>query len=210
MNNKIILPIPCNTPIAEHFGLFGVQKLFSKDETKNPTFTFKDRLAYEMVCPIAESLNSKREVKKTTFASISYGNTAFSMGYYSHILNQSVGTNFVNAVAFVPLNLKEKTYGPNTEGKFIAAKDILEKVKENCSIIEIDLKKQIYHSDDLEKIARKEGLVPDEFIDITEGLNRPAYVSIIIEAVEQELKFAPDYVIVPLAQVFYAMKLLII
>lgn len=197
MSDKIILPIPGNTPIVEHTGLFGVQKLFSKDETKNPTFTFKDRLAYEMIRPIAESINTKTDFRKTAFASISYGNTAFSMGYYSNILNKSAGKNVVNAVAFVPPNLKEKTYGPNTEGKSVATSKILEKIKENCSIVEIDLKKQIYRSDDLEKITRENNLVSDEFIDITEGLNRPAYVNIIIEAVEQQLKFAPDYVIVP-------------
>ena len=58
-------------------------------------------------------------------------------------------------------------------------------------------KKQIYRSNDLEQIARDSDTVLDEFVDITEGLDRPAYVNIIIEAVEQQLKFAPDYVIVP-------------
>jgi threonine dehydratase len=197
MDRKVILPIPGNTPVTEHAGLFGIQKLFLKDETKNPTFTFKDRLAYEMVRPIAESVSANANFRKTTFGSISYGNTAFSMGYYTNFFNKAADETLVNAVCFLPPSLKEKTYGPNTEGTRIAVEKILKKIKEKCTIIEIDLKKQIYRSNDLERIARENGVVLDEFIDITEGLSRPAYVNIIIEAIEQQLKFAPDYVIVP-------------
>ena len=197
MTNEISLPIPGNTPLIKHPELFGIKGLYSKDETKNPTSTFKDRLAYEMVRPIADSINKNSNHKKTTFGSISYGNTAFSMGYYTNVLNTLANETLANSVAFVPPNLKEKTYGPNTEGELIFAGKIIEKIKQHCAIIEIDLKKQIYHSEDLEKIAREHGIVLDEFVDITEGLNRPAYVHIIIEAIEQQLKFAPDYVVVP-------------
>jgi threonine dehydratase len=191
--DKINLPIPGNTPVTKLSGMFGVRELYMKDETKNPTHTFKDRLAYEMVRPIAEDINSESHTAPTTFGSISYGNTAYSMGYYSKFFPQSV----VNAVAFVPPNLKERTFGPNTDGTLVNGSKVIETILKDCSIIEIDLKKQLYRSNDLEGIARNENKALEHFIDITEGLDRPAYVNIIIEAIEQQLKFAPDYVIVP-------------
>lgn len=30
------LPVPGNTPLNKYSGLFGIQTLFTKDETKNP------------------------------------------------------------------------------------------------------------------------------------------------------------------------------
>jgi threonine dehydratase len=197
MNKDIKLPIPGNTPIIESHGLFGVQKLYMKDETKNPSHTFKDRLAYEMVRPIYEAVQNGAPYKKTTFGSVSYGNTALSMGKYVSILNDMAGEKVSQAVAFVPPSLKTRTYGPNTENQMVPAEKILGKVKETCEIIEIDLNKQYYSSEDLGNIARENGIYLEDFDDISEGLNRPAYVNIIIEAIEQQLKFAPDYVIVP-------------
>jgi threonine dehydratase len=46
-------------------------------------------------------------------------------------------------------------------------------------------------------LARQHGAVVGEFVDITEGLDRPAYVNIAIEAIEKQLKTVPDYMIVP-------------
>lgn len=194
MNLKI--QKPGNTPIVGLKNLFGVLNLFMKDETKNPTFTFKDRLAYEMIRPTIEAINNNQNFDKITFGSISYGNTAFSMGYYCKKLNQMYKKEIVKAVAFVPPEIVHKPFGPNTEGTTISSKEVLNKISETCDIIEIDLKAQIYREKDLEKIAKKNGKVLDKFVDITEGLDRPAYVNIIIEAIEQ-LKKAPDYVIVP-------------
>ncbi|MBS3089140.1 PLP-dependent lyase/thiolase [Candidatus Pacearchaeota archaeon] len=194
--NKIKIQKPGNTPLVKLKSLFGVSNLFMKDETKNPTHTFKDRLAYEMIRPTIEAINNNQNFDKITFGSISYGNTASSMGHYCKKLNQLYKKEIVNAVAFVPPEIVYKPFGPNTEGITVAAKEVLRKISENCEIIEIDLKAQIYREKDLEKIAKKNHKVLDKFVDITEGLNRPAYVNIIIEAIEQ-LKKIPDYVIVP-------------
>ncbi len=154
----------------------------------------------EAIRPIMEAVNLNKNFVKTTFGSISYGNTAYSMKLYASILNQEVKKKIINVVSFVPPPLKEKLFGPNTEGLCISPKTYFKKMFNSCSdadYIEIDLTKQIYNSDDLERIARMKRLVPNKFIDITEGLNRPAYVNIIIEAVERQLKSVPDYVIVP-------------
>lgn len=196
----IKLPIPGNTPLNKYSGLFGVQVLLAKDETKNPTHTFKDRLAYEAVKPIMEAINLNRNFETTTFSSISYGNTAYSMGYYAEMLNKEARGKIVNMVSFIPPSLQGKTFGPNTEGQVIVPGGYFKKMFNNfigVDSIEIDLAKQIYSSVDLEEIAQAEGLVENKFIDITEGLDRPAYEKIIIEAVEQQLKSAPDYVIAP-------------
>ena len=150
-----------------------------------------------MVRPIAEAINNGGEYKKTTFGSISYGNTAFSMGYYAKMLNDAAGEEVVKAVAFVPPTLQNKTFGPDSENRVVSGEKVLNKISETCQLVDIDLTKKIYRSKDLEEIARDNNAVLDEFIDITEGLDRPAYVNIIIEAVEQQLKFAPNYVIVP-------------
>jgi len=200
INEPIELPIPMNTPLDKYQDLFGVQTLFVKDETINPTHTFKDRLAYEAVRPIMEAINLNKSFLRTTFGSISYGNTAHSLGYYASKLNQAAKEKIVSVACFIPPYLKEKTFGPNTEGQAISPQTYLAKMFNNyaeAQSIEIDLSKQIYRSEDLEKIARAEDVVLDRFIDITEGLDHPVYVNIIKEVVEQQLKAAPDYVIVP-------------
>ena len=155
MNQKITLQKPGNTPIVNVGGLFNVARLFMKDETKNPTHTFKDRLAFEMLRPIVESLNKGVPVKKTTFGSISYGNTAFSMGFFCNQLNKACGSKVVNAVAFVPPKLFNKKFGPNTEGAILDAKNVLNAVSKTCDLVEIDLSAKIYREKDLEELARK-------------------------------------------------------
>jgi threonine dehydratase len=199
-NETIELTIPGNTPLNKYSDLFGVRTLLVKDETGNPTHTFKDRLAYEAVRPIVEAINLKQSLVRITLGSISYGNTAYSIGHYAAMLNRKAGELVVNVASFIPPSLKKKTFGPNTEGQIVPSEAFLQKMFSSCSdahAIEIDLSKQIYRSEDLERIVRAEGVVLDRFIDVTEGLDRPAYVNIIIEAVEQQLKFAPDYVMVP-------------
>ncbi|TSC66233.1 MAG: hypothetical protein CEO22_155 [Candidatus Berkelbacteria bacterium Gr01-1014_85] len=192
------LPTAANTPIIKiDSPIYGAQHLLIKDETKNPTHTFKDRLAFEMVRPLFEQLERREEPNATTFGSISYGNTAKAMGYYVSELNKLAGKEVARAIAFVPPDLSEKVFGPDTEGRTVSASTIIEDLKQTCTIVPIDLSKKVYRSDDLEQLAREHNAVIGEFIDITEGLNRPAYVNIIIEAIEKQLDFVPDYVIVP-------------
>lgn len=188
---------PGNTPIRGLNGLFGVSNLIMKDETQNPTRTFKDRLAYEMINPTIQAILDGQAVNPQTFASISYGNTAYSMGYYCNRLNQAYGSEISKGIAFVPPRLVVKDFGPDTNGIKVAGAEVLAKIAKVCDIIDIDLSAQIYRADDLELIARKHNKVLGEFTDITEGLDRPAYVNIIMEVVEQQLDKEPDYVVVP-------------
>jgi len=189
--------IPKDTELITKNNVFGIKTLYIKDETKNITHTFKDRLAYEMLRPIIEKINKGEKITKTTFCSISYGNTAYSMGYYCNLLNKMYGDEIVNAVAIVPPNLSSKIYGPDTEGRKEKASNIFKRIKKYCSIIELDLEKQYYSSSDLEKVVREHNLCYDDFINVTEGLDRPAYVNIISETIEKQLDEEPDYIIVP-------------
>lgn len=188
---------PGNTPLISLDGLFNVKNLWMKDEVQNPTHTFKDRLAYEMVRPLMEEFLAGKKPIPATFGSISYGNTAKAMGYYAQALNKMIGKNVAQAVAFIPPKLEQKMFGPNADGVTIPAAQIIADLKKDCTIVPIDLSKKIYRAKDLEKLAREYNAVKGEFVDITEGLNRPAYVNIIIETIEQQLKHSPDYVIVP-------------
>ncbi len=187
---------PGNTPLAPMHNMFGVRELWMKDESKNPTKTFKDRLAYEMVRPILELYKSGDKLTKTTFASISYGNTAKAMGYYSDMVNRIVG-DVTKSIAFVPPGLVRKKFGPDIQGNIVPVSTVLANISEHCNIVPIDLKKKIYRTQDLKELAEEHKVLEGQFIDITEGLNRPAYVNIIIEAIEQQLKYSPDYIIVP-------------
>jgi threonine dehydratase/predicted transcriptional regulator len=189
---------PGNSPIVvPRNTIYGAEKLLIKDETQNPTHTFKDRLAYEMIRPLLEEVRQGRVPKPMTFGSISYGNTAKAMGYYVNVLNKMVGKEVARAVVFVPPSIEKKTFGPDTEGSTFPATTMLEDIKKTCIIVPIDLSLKIYRAKDLEDLARKHNQVIGQFVDITEGLDRPAYVNIIIEAIEQQLRFSPDYAIVP-------------
>jgi cysteine synthase/predicted transcriptional regulator len=198
LQNKEGITKPGNTPIlVPKETIFGVKNLLIKDETKNPTHTFKDRLAYEMIRPLLEDVRRGTIPEPMTFGSISYGNTAKAMGYYVDALNTYAKKEIARAVAFVPPSLYKKTFGPDTEDSLVAANDVIKDLSKTCSIVPIDLSKKIYTERDLEELARENNKVIGQFVDITEGLNRPAYVNIIIETIEQQLRFSPDYVIVP-------------
>lgn len=194
---RIKIQEPGNTPLVNIGGLFGIRNLYMKDETKNPNHTFKDRLAYEMIHPIIDAINKGEPFKKTTFGAISYGNTAFSMGDYCEKLNKANREKVVNALIFFPPKLIGSKYGPDTEGQILPLQKVLDKISKKCDIIEIDLNKKVYSEEDLKEIALKNGKVLEEYVDVTDGLDRPAYAKIIIEAIENQLKKEPDYVIVP-------------
>jgi threonine dehydratase len=188
---------PGNTPLIPLNGAFGVSNLLIKDETYNPTHTFKDRLAFEMLSPIIEKLRNGEPVQQTTFGSISYGNTILSLGYYCQQLNNAVGKEIVSAVGFVPRKLYRKVFGPDTSDAYLDASKLLNLVNKNCKLVNINLEEKIYREKDLEKLARENDACFENFIDVTEGLDRPAYVKIIKEVIESQLKSSPDYVIVP-------------
>ena len=196
-NSGITIEKPGSTPLASLPKLFNIHRIWMKDETPNPTHTFKDRLAYEMIRPLFEQYRAGQPVTRTTFASISYGNTAIAMSYYVQLLNSTAGYTAAKAIVFMPEALEERSFGPDESGKIVPARRIIERIKEGCTVLPINLSKKLYRSHDLYQLAKDCNEVVGKFIDVTEGLDRPSYVHIIIEAIEQQLKETPDYIIAP-------------
>lgn len=140
----IILPKIKQTPLRHCPNAFGIRQLLIKEENHTLTHTFKDRLAFEMLAPIIDNINSGKHILETTFGCISYGNAAYSIGYYCNILNKLYGRKLVNAIFFFPKNFRLKTLGPDTSGKYLKVSDFINKIKEKSILIEIDLDKTIY------------------------------------------------------------------
>lgn len=173
---------------------FGCETLFVKDESSHPTHTFKDRLASAVDKYFIEKIHPSKAV----WASISYGNTAYSLGFCARQRNEICRKDIVTAVAFVPLKLSDRSFGPDTDGKIVDGKTYLKKIEELCIAIPIDLDERYWTSPDLEKKVRELG-IDGEFIDVTEGLGhlgRTSYTGVISESLEQ-IGGVPDYVIVP-------------
>ncbi len=66
----------------------------------------------------------------------------------------------------------------------------------HAKVVPIELSSKVLTDDDLFNLAKDYGLSTTNFVNITEGLDVPAYVDIVIELVKQ-LGQAPDVCIVP-------------
>lgn len=160
----------------------GNSNVYLKDESSNPTNTFKDRLA---------ELAISSAVNPTLFASISYGNTAVS---FAHRLSDDPNHIFL---AFVPNGFKNFVFGPSSFGTFIKGQDYLNFILSKKShVIEVDLMDQILRPADLKAMADMHGIGKSlEFCDVTEGLEQPAYAAIVEEALMQ-MPIHPDYCVI--------------
>jgi threonine dehydratase len=167
--------------------LFGIKNLYIKDETKHPNNTFKDRSGYGMIKPFLEY------PEPITFGCISYGNMAISMGHHTKILNQK-HPNIANCIIFIPTDLNKRKFGPDTNNKTIQGKEVVEKIKETCHVIKLDLDKEYYDSEKLKQITKEHKLLRGKFIDLTEGPKVPSYRQIFEEILED---IEPDYIIIP-------------
>lgn len=186
-----------DTPLYSLNNCFGVRNLYCKDESRCPTSTFKDRLSNQLINYLVDEYNSSEVPSTVTIASISYGNTAYSLVEFSQKLNNAVGREISNVIIFTPPFLGDITLGPDINGKSVSGKSLLKKLEQQAQVIEIDLNKQIYTSNDLEIIARECAVCNEKFIDVTEGLNITCYREIAVEIFEKQLENPPDYIIVP-------------
>lgn len=194
---KINIDIPKDTPLVEYSGLFGINKILVKDESCHPTSTFKDRLGYKMIQPLVKAIERGEKPPKTTFCSISYGNTALSMGYYCKKLNEAYGENVANSIVIVPPNLSNKILGPNTKGDYIKGSDLLDELRKYCHCIEYNLDERVLSSIDIIDIVKTHSDSFENIVDVTEGIDVPAYEPIISEVIENQVLDIPDYIIVP-------------
>jgi len=184
---------PFNTPIIKINGMLGITHFYIKDESTNPTHTFKDRLSFHLIKQFVKDIEKN---KKNYFGCISYGNTAYSLGYYCNEINKLYNKEICEAIVFVPSKLKEKTLGPDTDGKYVKAISMLKEISRYCKIIKIDIDKKFYTDNDLLEKAKCRFPEIEIFKNISEGLEYPVYDELFIESVD-DLKTVPDYIIVP-------------
>lgn len=163
-------------------GRFGA--VYVKDESVHAGGTFKDRLARAAFSLYPEG---------TTFGAISYGNTAFS---FSRLVaaHAAEGRRYY-FVAFVPDKFSDWSLGPSTLGTVLAGKEILESLSKSSYVVPVDLSARTYDDVALRETAESAGVPVDRFVNVTEGVEVPAYVDIIKEAVAQ-LGRPPDVCIV--------------
>jgi pyridoxal-phosphate dependent enzyme len=171
------------TPLRHLESIEGYRNLFIKDESVNPNGTFKDRLSIRAL---------ECYEPPVTFGVISYGNTAVSLAraIRRHSANQSF-----ELVVFVPSEFGSWSFGPSSHGTYLSGEGILRQLELSSSTISLDLTQSLTDSD-LRILAMEAGLGRSRFINVTEGLEVPAYVNIIIEVVAQ-LGRPPDICVVP-------------
>ncbi|MBK8467583.1 MAG: PLP-dependent lyase/thiolase [Chloracidobacterium sp.] len=170
------------TPLLQLKGVNNFRNLYVKDESVHPNGTFKDRLSWKA---------AQRYPKDCVFGVISYGNTAISL---TRLIKDGNTSNEV--VVFVPKGFETWTFGPSSLGSTIGANDILKELETYANVIPIEFNAGLLTDNDLIDLATEHNLNTKNFVNITEGIDIPAYVDIIIEVVEQ-LGKVPDVCIVP-------------
>lgn len=125
------------------------------------------------------------------FGSISYGNTAIS---FARACRHVPGAKFV---AFFPIGFQDWVLGPSSTGCTATGRDVEAAVKtDGGAVIEINLSSGALNDSDLARFAEQCGLLANrKFVNVTEGLEVPAYGIIATEALEQ-MGEAPDVCVV--------------
>jgi threonine dehydratase len=170
------------TPLLSLGSVGAHQKVFLKDESVHPTGTFKDRLA---ACAV------QLGGRDILFGSISYGNTALS---FSHACSRTTWARFV---AFVPRGFANWSFGPSSTGRYATGADFCAAIQsKGGTVLEVDLSAKKLDDLALERLALEAGLLRNSsFVNVTEGLSKPAYAAIGSEALDQ-LGGPPDVCIV--------------
>ncbi len=169
------------TPLVKAPLISGFSGVYVKDESSHPTGTFKDRLIRRAV---------ERTGADVVLATISYGNTALAL---AHAMSSAPGRT---AAVLVPPDLADWTLGPSTSGRFVSGRDVLEVLRRSLHVLDLPLDGTRLDDDAIEAIVRRELGTRAPVMNITEGLDVPAYVDIIVEAVDQ-LGRVPAAVLVP-------------
>lgn len=169
------------TPLVRLPAVAGYRNVYLKDESVHPGGTFKDRLSHRALARYAPS---------TTFGAISYGNTALS--FVRSLASDEHRRRFI---AFVPEGLSEWTFGPSTSGATVSGREIYDFLATRADVVTVRLDEGVLDDVALKRLARFAGFELRDFVNVTEGVNVPAYVDIIREATEQ-LGRVPDFTLV--------------
>jgi hypothetical protein len=99
-------------------------------------------------------------------------------------------------VVFIPEGYGDWILGPSTLGTVLSASRVLAELRQSADIIEIPLHTGRLTDADLQRLAAEAGIVSGNFVNLTEGLDVPAYVDVIKEVV-LDLGRPPDVCVVP-------------
>lgn len=169
------------TPLIRLPAVAGFRNVYVKDESVHPGGTFKDRLALKALA---------RYPASATFGALSYGNTAASF-----VRNMDADEHRRRFIAFLPENLSEWTFGPTTSGSTISGRQIYDFIASQVDVVRVPLDAGVLDDAALYGLMRSAGLHAPEFVNVTEGVDVPAYVDIIREATAQ-LGTVPDFTLV--------------
>lgn len=160
--------------------------LFVKDESHNPTGTFKDRLIRRVLDQCSAS---------DVIASISYGNTALSLAHALNSISPDSGRPV--GVVLMPDDAGSWILGPSSLGSTISGRDVQAILERTLQVITIPVDSPRLTDSDIDAIVRSAGIdYTHSVMNITEGISTPAYAEIVKEAVVQ-LGRVPDVCIIP-------------
>lgn len=166
-------------------------RLWIKDESSNPTGTFKDRLADALV----RQLHGNPLGGRLLISCITLANTARSLGYYASCALRSQERPQI--LGLFPLGFRDREIGPDTAGATITGAQLFKWCSDlgvRCE--EVDLQSSHLSESDIRDIAHGLGISFDEHRDISYGIGEKAYAPILAEALA-EMPRPPRRVYVP-------------
>ena len=173
------------TPLRYLPTIAGLDRVYVKDESQNPSGTFKDRL-------IEQAIQSS--TPGTVLASISYGNTAFSLAFHlDGLKNPSLD---LRGCVLVPEDWNTWRLGPSTSGNTVTGDDLRRRLEKSLTVISLPLDGPVLSDGDIAALVSERVPGRVQVRNITEGLEVPCYVEILREAVGQ-LGAVPDVCLVP-------------
>jgi len=187
-----LLP-PISTPLISAGMWSPGTQLWVKDESRCPTGTFKDRLAWEYVAAV-----QKKAVPfgpHTILASITLGNTMRSFAY---AIRAGLPIEFRPQLAAVfPCGFSERTIGPATDGLTCRGQTVLDDLEASGVRCITHLLQAGYVDDEVfKRIVNHSGDASLNVFNATNGIGLPAYKKIIAEALD-DMPRAPDHIILP-------------
>lgn len=165
--------------------------IWVKDESSDPTGTFKDRLAWALT----RQLLRENNLRDVLISCITMGNTVKSIGYYFSKTFKS--KDMPQVLGLFPMGFTKRVIGPDSNGTSITGNDLMQYCKEfGVRCIEADLESRYLNAQDIASIARNTGLQFGRHRDISYGIGEEAYSIILKEALD-EMDSLPSVICVP-------------
>lgn len=165
--------------------------IWVKDESCNPTGTFKDRLAWKLTHQLIQE-NRKENI---LISCITMGNTVKSIGYY---FSKTFGSqDRPQVLGLFPMGFTKRVIGPDSNHVMITGSDLMQYCKEvGVRCFETDLETRYLTAQDIANIAKNIGLDFGSHRDVSYGIGEEAYSIILKEALD-EMDTLPSVICVP-------------